>query len=318
MKQQSFEHQHQAEWERIERALKVAKSQRNNALLADHYLQLCQHLSLAKQRLYDHALVERLNKLVLQVYRELYRHQQASGVNFFSIFMRQFPLSIYRHRSYILWALMFFLLPALIAGIWIYLDDFAIYSVFDTYQVRHIEDMYDPGAETLGRERESDTDIYMFGYYIMNNIGVAFRSFAGGLIGGIGTILVMIYNGLHIGSIAGHLSRLQYFDTFYPFVVTHGAFELTAIVFSGAIGLRIGYSVINPGPFSRLYALKIAGREVVPMLYGIILMLVIAAFIEAFWSSSTSIPIVVKYTVGGACWLLVLLYSFSGKRFESG
>jgi hypothetical protein len=51
-------------------------------------------------------------------------------------------------------------------------------------------------------------------------------------------------------------------------------------------------------------------------LYGIILMLVIAAFLEAFWSSSTSIPNAVKYSVGVFLWLLVILYSLSGKRFE--
>jgi uncharacterized membrane protein SpoIIM required for sporulation len=100
-------------------------------------------------------------------------------------------------------------------------------------------------------------------------------------------------------------------------VVGHGAFELTAIVFSGAAGLKLGYSLLNPGPFSRRDALRLAGQEAIPMLYGIILMLVIAAFMEAFWSSNASLAISVKYTVGAACWILVLLYSLSGKRFES-
>jgi uncharacterized membrane protein SpoIIM required for sporulation len=122
---------------------------------------------------------------------------------------------------------------------------------------------------------------------------------------------------LYIGSIAGHLTRLDFVDTFYPFVVGHGAFELTAIVFSGAAGLKLGYSILNPGQFSRLNALRLAGRDAIPMLYGIVLMLIIAAFMEAFWSSNASLAINVKYTVGAICWLLVLLYSFSGKQFES-
>ncbi len=100
-------------------------------------------------------------------------------------------------------------------------------------------------------------------------------------------------------------------------MVGHGSFELTAIVFSGAAGLRLGYSILNPGQLSRLDALREAGRDVVPMLYGIVLMLIIAAFLEAFWSSSTSLSIEVKYTVGAVLWALVLLYSFSGRRHES-
>ena len=53
------------------------------------------------------------------------------------------------------------------------------------------------------------------------------------------------------------------------------------------------------------------------MLYGIVLMLVIAAFIEAFWSSSTALSNEIKYSVGAVLWVLVLLYSFSGRRHES-
>jgi uncharacterized membrane protein SpoIIM required for sporulation len=189
--------------------------------------------------------------------------------------------------------------------------------VLDGSQVRQLERMYDPQARKLGREREADTDIFMFGFYIKNNISVAFRCFAGGMVIGIGTLLVLFFNGMFMGSIAGHLTRLDYVDTFYPFVVGHGSFELTAIVFSGAAGLRLGYSILNPGQLSRLDALREAGRDVVPMLYGIVLMLIIAAFLEAFWSSSTSLSIEVKYTVGAVLWALVLLYSFSGRRHES-
>jgi uncharacterized membrane protein SpoIIM required for sporulation len=157
----------------------------------------------------------------------------------------------------------------------------------------------------------------MFGFYIKNNISVAFRCFAGGLLLGIGALLVLFFNGMLMGSIAGHLTRLDFVDTFYPFVIGHGSFELTAIVFSGAAGLRLGYAIINPGQSSRLDSLRQAGREVVPMLYGIVLMLTIAAFVEAFWSSSNSLPIALKYAVGAILWGLVLWYSFSGRRHES-
>ncbi len=122
---------------------------------------------------------------------------------------------------------------------------------------------------------------------------------------------------MFIGGIAGHLTRLDYVDTFFPFVIGHGSFELTAIVFSGAAGLRLGFAILHPGQLSRLDALRLAGRDVIPMLYGIVIMLIVAAFLEAFWSSSASLPIAVKYSVGGLLWALVLGYCFSGWRRES-
>ncbi len=317
MKQQSFEQLHRHTWEEIERLLDNPKVIANSARCAECYMLLSQHLALAKQRLYDGALIERLNKLVMRLYRELYRYRSESRFNLYAFFKRDFPLSLYQHRYFIAVALMVFVLPGLIAGLWVFFDEFAIYSVFDSAQILQVEQMYDPTASKLGRERESETDILMFGFYIQNNISVAFRCFASGLLAGVGTLVVLFSNGLHIGSIAGHLTRLDYVDTFYPFVITHGAFELTAIVFSGAAGLRLGYAILSPGRMSRLRALRQAGRDAVPMLYGIVLMLVIAAFIEAFWSSSTSLPINVKYIVGGICWFLVLIYCFSSRRYGS-
>ena len=317
MKQNSFEQLHAATWEKIENSLNHPGDGHNSRVLAENYMLLCQHLAIAKERLYDAALVERLNNLVLALYRELYRYRAETRLNLFAFFRRDFPLAIYRHRYFVLLALLVFVLPGLAAGGWTYLDEEAVYSVLDAPQVREVERMYDPEASVLGREREADTDVFMFGFYIKNNISVAFRCFAGGMLVGIGTLLVLFFNGLFIGSVAGHLTRLDYVETFYPFVVGHGSFELTAIVFSGAAGLRLGYALISPGPFSRLNALRLAGRDVVPMIYGIVLMLIIAAFIEAFWSSSTLLSIEVKYSVGALLWALVLLYSFSGRRYES-
>lgn len=315
MNQKSFESQYQKFWSNVDQTLKN-KKQQDNVLLTEHYMQLCQHLALAKQRMYDAALIEQLNKRVLAVYLELYRYQKGSRFNFFVFLFQRFPLAIYRHRTYIYLALVLFLLPMILLGLWTYFDELAIYSLLDSSDVRNIEQMYDSAADKFGRERESDSDIYMFGFYIMNNIGVAFRCFAGGLIAGIGSIYAIIFNGLHLGGVAGHLSRLGYNDTFFPFVVTHSAFELTAIIFSGAAGLKLGYSIINPKQFSRLTSLKMAGQEAIIFLYGIILMLLIAAFIEAFWSSSSHISPFIKYSVGSLCWLAVITYSFSGKRFE--
>lgn len=316
MKQHSFEEQHETTWASIEEALAQPSRDRNSQLLSEHYLLLCQHLAIAKERLYDAALVDRLNNLVLALYRELYRYRSETRLNLFAFFKRDFPLSIYRHRYFILVAFLAFVLPGLAAGTWAYFEEDAIYSLIDARQVGQVERMYDPEARVLGREREADTDIYMFGFYIKNNIGIAFRCFAGGMLLGIGTLVVLLFNGMFIGGIAGHLTRLDYIDTFYPFVVGHGSFELTAIVFSGAAGLRLGYAIVNPGPFSRLDALRLAGRDVVPMIYGIVLMLVIAAFLEAFWSSSTLLSSGTKYAVGAGLWALVLLYSFSGRRYE--
>jgi len=183
-----------------------------------------------------------------------------------------------------------------------------VYSILDQNTVAKIESMYDPALEKFGRERQSDSDFLMFGYYIKNNIGIAFQCFAGGIIATLGTLFFIIYNGIFFGAIDGHIINVGYQETFYSFVAGHSSYELTGIVLSGAAGLQLGWAVISPGNYSRRQALINAGKKSMQLVYGAIFLLLIAAFVEAFWSSMSSIPSMTKYVVGIAGWILVVAY----------
>jgi uncharacterized membrane protein SpoIIM required for sporulation len=148
----------------------------------------------------------------------------------------------------------------------------------------------------------------MFGYYIMHNIGIAFQTFASGLLFGVGSVFFLFFNGLMIGAIAGHLTQIGFGQTFWPFVIGHGAFELSAIALSGAAGLKLGWALIAPGRLTRGEALLQAARVSVQLIYGVIGFLLIAAFVEAYWSSMTWPAAWVKYSVGSALWGLVAAY----------
>jgi hypothetical protein len=54
-----------------------------------------------------------------------------------------------------------------------------------------------------------------------------------------------------------------------------------------------------------------------PLVYGGALMLVAAAFVEAFWSSTTWPPLILKYSVGAALWICIGLYFAMMGRNES-
>jgi uncharacterized membrane protein SpoIIM required for sporulation len=148
----------------------------------------------------------------------------------------------------------------------------------------------------------------MFGYYVMHNIGIAFQTFAAGLLFGLGSVFFLIFNGLVIGAVSGHLTEIGYGQTFWSFVIGHGAFELTAIALAGAAGLQLGWALIAPGHLTRGESLRLAAHKSVQMLCGVMVFLVIAAFIEAYWSSTTGISPWVKYAIGAALWLAVAAY----------
>lgn len=312
MKQQDFERRHQASWERAQ-ALLAQSDRTGEGDFPQLYRQLCQQLALAKHRRYSAQLVERLNHLVLQSHHRLYRHNIRYRQQWWRFLVYGFPTALRANLGFVAWASVLFVLPLLSMGVGCYLNEELIYSVMDPADVRGMEGMYDPEAEKLGRENDSDSDLAMFGYYIKNNVGISFQTFAGGIAFGVGSVFYLFYNGLLIGAVGGHLTQLGYTSTFWPFVAGHGSFELTAIVFSGAAGLKLGFALLVPGQLRRRDALRLAGRESVEIVYGAMLMLVIAAFIEAFWSS-TPLSATLKYAVGAALWALVILYCcFAGR-----
>jgi uncharacterized membrane protein SpoIIM required for sporulation len=152
----------------------------------------------------------------------------------------------------------------------------------------------------------------MFGHYIMNNISIGLRTFAGGLLAGVGTILVLLANGLNIGAVAGHLQAIGHGDPFWRFVAGHAPLELTAIVIAGGAGLRLGVDLVAPGRRRRRDALVHAGRIGARLCLGVAVMLLLAAFVEAFWSSTQSIPAGIKYGVSALLWTLVLGWLWRG------
>lgn len=123
----------------------------------------------------------------------------------------------------------------------------------------------------------------------------------------------MLFNGSFFGAVAAHLTNNGMSEPFFTFVIAHGAPELTAIVLAGGAGLRLGWALLAPGPWTRLDALRQSASEAMPVMYGAFALLLMAAFIEAFWSPRLFEPWI-KYSVGSTLWILLFGYLFAGGR----
>jgi uncharacterized membrane protein SpoIIM required for sporulation len=283
--------------------------------LAALYRRACEQLALARQRAYPPFLVERLERVTSDAHQLIYQRRQFAISAFREFIMRGFPRAVRQHRHYVLAAALLFLLPTVVVGVLVHERPDLVLSVMDADTADMFEQMYSDDGESIGRRRDVDSDWAMFGYYIRNNVGISFQCFAGGLFLGIGSIFYLLFNGAYSGAVAGYLTERGLGPTFWSFVVTHSAFELTAIVLSGAAGLRIGNALLAPGRLTRRASLVKATREVTPVVYGFAAMLLIAAAIEGFWSSATWLPAMVRYSVAAACWASVLSYFiWQGRR----
>lgn len=326
MIQQAFEKSSAAHWQRYDELIgqfgnkKKGTSSDELYELPVLYQKLCTQYSIALERSYSPALISDLHEKVYKGHTLLYRKKGQIRWRFIEFFLSRFPWQLRRHARHFWLAAAIFYLPAILMGMACFLNSDMLYSIMPESQVSNMETMYSPQRGALGRtaERESDTDLMMFGYYIWNNISIGFRSYAMGILFGVGTVFALGFNGVIIGGVAGHLTGIGYSGTFWPFVSGHSAFELTALVICGAAGLRLAQPIFAPGRFTRVHGLKIAGRESVELVLGAAVMLVAAAFIEAFWSSSTWIQPQLKYAVGVFFWVLLISYFLSaGKSYHA-
>ncbi len=303
-----FQAANQASWNELEGEL--GREQRH--LDPDRFMALyrlsCEHLALARSRGFPLHVIERLSSITSRAHQIIYRQSDAGLARVARVLLEDFPAMVRRLRVYVVIAAALLMIPTIAIGIATYLNPDLILSIVDRSTAVQFEQMYSPAAQAFGRPRNIASDWLMFGFYIKNNIGIAFQCYATGVAFGLGALYFLLANGAFGGGIAGYVASLGYGGTFFPFVATHSAFELTAIILCGAGGLRIGQSVLLPGRLTRVAALEFAARETSVIVFGAAVMLVIAAAVEAFWSSAPWVTSTAKYVCAGFCWILVLCF----------
>ena len=321
MTQKSFIGRRKPFWDDFERMIRGGKKtlKNNSAAFPQMYRELTQDLNTARANGFDPSIIERLNTLVLEGNQLLYGSRSFSFGKAADFLLRTFPRTV-RSQWRSLWTvtLIFYGIGAFMFFMCVKYPETA-YELLGPYQARSLERSYDPESYFYLTPRNVSSDADMFGYYIYNNISIAFQAFAGGILAGFGSLLVLCFNALFLGTAAGHVHNAGFSSNFFQFVIAHGAFELTAIVFSAQAGLTMGYRLFFTRGLSRKASLREAGKTALPVISGSAIMLLIAACIEAFWSSRHEFPPLLRYGSGIFCWVFVLFYFlFAGRTGRAG
>jgi uncharacterized membrane protein SpoIIM required for sporulation len=324
VKQEHFEALHAASWQAFEQYLATDARQRKagkimppfaDAEFAPRYRALCQQLALARDRDYALSLVNDLHRLVQAGHDRLYQARAGLGTRAWHYAVSGFAQDVRRNARWILAAAVLMFGPAIAMMLAVRAAPDLAYLLLTPSEVAKFESMYAHDADTLGRvARDASTDVAMFGFYIFNNVSIAFRCFAGGITFGVLSIFALVFNGLYFGIVEARLALAGLGSNFSSFVIGHAGFELGAIVLSGGAGLRLGMALVAPGLRTRRRALHETARDLVGVVCGLAVMLCIAALIEAFWSPLRLDPFI-KYGVGGLLsGLPVLYFIFAGRR----
>ena len=284
---------------------------------AARYREVAADLARARTYRADPVVIERLERLVAGGHNALYRDERKTARVVWHAVAREFPAAVVHARRHVFAAFLAFAAPAAIG--YTMLRERPALAEEVLPQV-----MLDRAAEARSRiaqhhtyaEAEARVRPLMASWIIANNVRVAFACFAGGVFAGVGSLLLLAFNGLSIGTVAGHFANVGVLRYLLEFIVGHGALELFAVWVAGAAGLLLGQAIVAPGELARGDALVLAGRVAVRMIGAAVVCLLVAGTIEGFISASPG-GIAMRVAASGGSLLFLAAYLLSGWRAEA-
>ncbi|MEU5438828.1 stage II sporulation protein M [Streptomyces sp. NPDC020719] len=308
---------HHREWDRLEHLLR--RGRRMTGAEADELVALYQrtstHLSQIQSSAPDPQLTARLTQLVARARATVMGTRRATWRDAAVFLAAGFPAAVYRARRWWIPAALVSTALAAIIGWWIGTHPEVQSSIAAPGTLR---DMTRPGGEYETYYSSHPAASFAAQVWTNNAQATAMCLVLGAFLG-LPVLWVLFSNMLNLGVGIGLMSSAGRLDTFLGLVLPHGLLELTAVFVAAGTGLRLGWTVIDPGPRSRRAALAEEGRAALGMAIGLALVLFVSGVIEAFVTPS-SLPTWARITTGIAAEaaFLAYVYVLGGRAARAG
>ena len=254
------------------------------------YRQVVSDLAIARRDFPEDELTATLNALAARAHLRLYRAPPSTWRRLGAFFTTDFARRLAAARGYVAVAAALLFLPGLL--------DPTLRNALVPAAMRELMERGRTWTEIEGPLRP-----LMASVIFTNNIRISFLAFAGGVLAGLGTVYVLVFNGLFLGAVFGAAAFYGVGGLLGDFVSAHGYLELTCIAVAGAAGLRLGDGMLRPGLLRRREALVRGGRQSVELLLGTTPVFVLAGLVEGFVSPS-GLPTPYKVALGPLLWLI--------------
>ena len=281
--------------------------------LGELYRSACADLMLAEVHDLPRDTVAYLHALVGRAHNAVYRAKGFHLADWARVIFDEVPRRLRSDPMLRVAALTFWGLFFLCAFVAAARPGFAA-KVVGERQVEMMEQMYDqPLDGSSTKEKLGRNDSMMAGFYIFHNAGIGLSCYAWGVVFGLGSLWTLASNAIGLGVVFGHMATTPQAPNFFTFVTAHGPFELTAIVFAGAAGLRLGSGLIFTEGRSRLASLRREGAKSLPIAGVSVILFILAAFLEGFVSASP-LPYWAKASIAVVSASILAAYIFAPGR----
>ena len=287
---------HSGEWQRLEDLLGRASrpgrlTGREVDEVVDLYQRVATSLSVVQSTGADPQLVARLSGLVARARGTVSGTRRPSWHDVSRFLLRDFPAVCYRTRWWWGGAALGFLVVATAFAVWVAVDPQVQAAIADPEQVRQLVEQDFEGYYSAAPSQDFAAQVWT------NNAWVAAQAVLFGVLLGLPVLYVLLQNALNVGVSAGLMAANGRTGLFFGLILPHGLLELTAVFVASGLGLKLGWTVVDPGRRTRATALAQEGRALVSGALGLALVLLVSGLIEGFVTPS-GLPTAARLAIG--------------------
>lgn len=307
MREAAFIHRNKDKWKRLENNL-----DRMSALHGDEasslYVQLTDDLNYARTFYPRSELPIYLNGLAVRLHQHIYRNQRVPRKRFITFWTEEIPLTMAQVRRPLLLSCTIFLVAMAIGALSAHHDaTFPRLIMGDAYVDQTLDNIAAGNPLAIYGSRDEGS---MFLGITINNIRVAFLCFAAGIFAGMGTGMLLLYNGIMVGAFQYFFHQHGVLRESLLTIWVHGTLEISAIIIAGAAGLALGGGFLFPGTYGRGVSFRRNARLAIKVVVGLVPVFIIAGFLESFVTRhALTLPMpIILLVIGGSLAFVVWYY----------
>ncbi|MFI9589262.1 stage II sporulation protein M [Nonomuraea sp. NPDC052265] len=294
---------HRPVWDRLDHLVKNRSSLTGAEVdeLVDLYQRVSTHLSIVRSSSRDAMLTGRLSALVARARSAVTGAHTPAWRELVRFFTVSFPVVAYRARWWWLSAALASIAVAWVLGAWVAANPDVQASIASPDEIAQLVD------HDFADYYSEHPAASFAGHVWVNNAWVSAQVIIYAILLGIPIPYILYSNAANVGVSAGLMASRGKLDIFFGLITPHGLLELTGVFLAAAVGLRLGWTVIDPGPRRRLEALAEQGRAVMSVALGLVVVLFVSGLIEAFVTPS-GLPTAVRVGIGVLAEVAFLAY----------
>ncbi len=304
MKETQFIQQNKAKWQSFESI--IAKETIDPEKLRDIFLQVTDDLSFARTFYPNRSVRVYLNGLAKQVFNKTHQHKKTQKNRLMSFWTEELPRIVYESRRAFRLSFFVFVGSMLIGAFSSAMDPEFVRTILgDAYVNMTLDNIAEGDPMRVYKESK---EMGMSVGITLNNLQVAFLTFLLGIVYLIGSIGILISNGVMVGSFQYFFYEQGFLLESFLTIWMHGTLEISAIIIAGAAGITMGRGLVFPGTYSRAKAFQLSAKRGLKIMIGISPVFVLAGFIEGYVTRHTELPNIFRALFILSCLAFVVGY----------